>query len=396
MVDPAGSGRRTPWGTAWRCVVALLLGSVFWGAELFYAGGYDPVLRFWLWVVDPLIGVASIALVLTFSRRFPVRVALIAAVLPLVSAVAVGGALLALGTVATRLRTRETVITGAATLIGLLLVGTIYPTPQTDVPWWVHVIVMGLGVAVVVAVGIAIGQRRSLVAGLRERADAAERAQQAREAEARADERTRIAHDMHDVVAHRISLVAMHAAALGFRPDIDEDARQQSVRTIEDNARLALEELREVLGVLSPNTSATTDPPRPSLATVRALVEEGRAAGMTIDLRESVESEPPTVVTQTAFRVVREALTNARKHAEGAAVIVSIAGEPGDGLAVRVRNAAIPLQTAVGAPERRGLAGSGLGLIGLRERVARTGGRIEAGPTADGGFEIAAWVPWAP
>jgi len=275
-------------------------------------------------------------------------------------------------------------------------VGTIYPTPQTDVPWWVHVIVMGLGVAVVVAVGIAIGQRRSLVAGLRERADAAERAQQAREAAARADERTRIAHDMHDVVAHRISLVAMHAAALDFRPDLDEDARQQAVRTIEDNARLALEELREVLGVLSSTASATPEPPQASLATLRALVEDGRAAGMTIDLRESVELEPPTVVTQTAFRVVREALTNARKHAGGAAVIVSIAGEPGDGLAVRVRSDAAPAgNRAVGAREPLGLTGSGLGLIGLRERVARTGGRIEAGPTADGGFEIAAWVPWA-
>ena len=302
------------------------------------------------------------------------------------SAVAVGGALLALGTVATRLRTRDTAITGAATLVGLLLVGTIYPTPQTDVPWWVHVIVMGLGVAVVVAVGIAIGQRRSLVAGLRERADAAERTQQAREAEARADERTRIAHDMHDVVAHRISLVAMHAAALGFRPDIDEDARRQSVRTIEDNARLALDELREVLGVLSATNSATPTRRGRAWRTVRALVR-GRSGGGDDDRPAGVGRvrAPDRRDADARSGWCAEALTNARKHAEGARRDRLDRGRTGRrarGARAQRRSDPHGWDGSAGV-SRRGLTGLGAG-TGGPARAGRAHGRSDRGRATAG------------
>ncbi|MFD4960172.1 sensor histidine kinase [Microbacterium sp. NPDC058389] len=382
---------RTVWGVTWRVLLAVAISGVVWGT-LLGAHGTDLTTfpRVWLWVVDPVLGTAALVLVLVFVRRAPVVVGAAAGVLIVVSAAAVGPALLAIGSVSTRRRWREIAVVGAIDVVALLFVGALYPQAVDAFPWWSRALVFGLGLAVVVAVGIAMGQRRALLAGLRERAEQAEREQRARAEAARAAERTRIAHDMHDVLAHRISLVALHSSALAFRDGVPPDEERAALQTISENARLALGELRDVLGVLrQPGAAVAPEPPQPQLDDVPRLVDEVRASGMTVRFVAAVDGSPPSVIGQAAYRVVREALTNARKHATGAEVVVSIAGEAGEGLAVRVCNA------AVRHPSSEPLPGAGLGLVAMRERVELAGGRMNHGATPDGGFELTAWLPWA-
>lgn len=425
-VEPATPPRGT-WGVTWRAGSALLIGVVAWLPSLGQV--LDSGTRFqqvWFWAVDPVVGIAAVAVALLFSRRYPVPIGVGTAALTLLSGLAFGAAVLALCSVATRRRWVEIAVVAGAGLATYHLGTLIYPSSGESNPWWVPIAFEVVGVGLVIAVGVAVGQRRALVDGLRERAETAEREQAARVDATRIAERNRIARDMHDVLAHRISLVAMHAAAVGYRPDLTADERQAALRTIEENARLALAELRDVLGVLRDPAVVTgaPEPPQPRLADIATLVDEGRAAGMHIDLVEDLATaidadtatstpsdiatataadpvtaadpasaagtagEPPSLTAQTAYRVVREALTNARKHAPDTRVTVSVAGEPGDGLALRVTNPA-PLR-----PGGTGLPGAGLGLVGLTERVATAGGRITHGPRADGGYELAVWLPW--
>lgn len=404
-VDPVAPPRGR-WGTTWRVLLALGLSLVGWVANVGPAAE-GPVSRVWVWGVDPVLGVVALVVTLRLVRRYPVPVAVAVALTAIVSTLAFGAALLALCSVATRRRWREITVVGLVALLAFSVPNPVYGTQTGGQQWWIQEAFVAVGIGMVIAVGVAVGQRRALVEGLRERAETAEREQAARVEATRIAERNRIARDMHDVLAHRISLVAMHAAAVGYRTDLSDDERRAALRTIEDNARLALAELRDVLGVLR-DPGAVTDtpePPQPHLADIARLVEEGRAAGMHIDLVEDVDlggegadgadgaagiaAEPPSLTVQTAHRVVREALTNARKHAPDVRVTVSVAGEPGDGLALRITNPA-PLR-----PGGSGLPGAGLGLIGLTERVAKAGGRITHGPRAGGGFELAVWLPWA-
>ncbi|MFF2487999.1 sensor histidine kinase [Microbacterium sp. NPDC058062] len=377
---------RGAWGTTWRVILAAAISGIVWGALLTQASGFSPFQQVWVRAVDPALGVAALVLTLVFVRRFPLVTGLVTGILVVVSVSALGPALLALGSVATRRRWREIAAVGLVDLMAFLFLGAVYPDPVGQLPWWGRALVMALGIAVVLAVGVAMGQRRALVAGLRERAEAAEREQASREEAARVAERARIASDMHDVLAHRLSLVALHASAVGFRDDLDPADRATAMQTIEENARLALQELRGVLGVLRGSTDEQPEALHPP--DVHVLVDEGRAAGMTIELVEDLEQAPPTALERAMHRIVREGLTNARKHAPGSRVVVSIAGEAGDGLAVRVVNDAPP-ETGTDA-----LPGSGTGLISLRERVERLGGRWSQRPRPDGGFELSAWLPW--
>jgi signal transduction histidine kinase len=126
--------------------------------------------------------------------------------------------------------------------------------------------------------------------------------------------------------------------------------------------------------------------PQPRLADLPAMVAESGRAGMAVVLRESVSGEVPGTVGRTAYRVVQESLTNARKHAAGSAVVVRVAGGPADGLTVEVTN----------TPGESTVPGGGHGLVGLAERVALAGGRLAHGPEPDGGWRVAAWLPWRP
>lgn len=230
--------------------------------------------------------------------------------------------------------------------------------------------------------------RRQLLQSLRDRAERAEREQHLLAEQARAAERRRLAGEMHDVVTHRLSLMVLHAGALGVTsPD-------PAVRTAADDIRregaLALDELRDLVGVLrngietGPRTLSPEEPGDPA-----RLVEESRSVGVTTEL--AVDGDPAQVsptVARTAYRLVQEALTNVRKHAPGASATVSLRYHPG-GLDVSVAS------TAAARPPDPALAGSGsgAGLAGLRQRVELVGGRFDAGPGPGGGFRVGAILP---
>jgi signal transduction histidine kinase len=236
--------------------------------------------------------------------------------------------------------------------------------------------------AVALGWGLFVRARRQLVQSMHVQADRA--GDEAREAE-----RRRIAREMHDVLAHRLSLLSVHAGALEFNRDAPAEEVAEAARVIRESARAALDELRSVIGVLREDRGESLmQPPQPTLADLAALVEESRAAGMRITAQiELGDAAPPAAVGRTAYRIVQEGLTNARKHAPGAAVTLTVRAPDGD-LEVEVRSLA-PVAVASGSP----LPGAGTGLIGLAERITLAGGELEHGVDPDGAFVLRARLP---
>jgi signal transduction histidine kinase len=234
-----------------------------------------------------------------------------------------------------------------------------------------------------VAIAMLLRSHRQLVASWAERARQAEEGQRLRVEQARSAERERIAREMHDVLAHRISLLAVHAGALEVRRDAPAD-EQHAAGVIRQCAFEALEDLRTVIGML--RTSAE-DHPQPTLGDVPELVEQSREAGAEVGLTLDGGDGVPEQVGRHAYRIVQEALTNARKHAPGAPIAVRISRDDTEpGLTVEVGNA-----LTIGGR----MPGAGVGLAGLGERVQLVGGRLEHGPTPAGEFRLKAWLPWA-
>lgn len=233
-----------------------------------------------------------------------------------------------------------------------------------------------------ILLGLLLKARREVVAGLRARTAQLEREQTARTEQARAQERARIARDMHDVVAHRVSLMVLHAGALEAGASDDQTAAE--ARLIGTAGREALAQLREVLGVLKEAPGELAPPA--TLAELDLLLNESRLAGVPIVRLDLGDPRPlPIMVQNTAHRVVREALTNVHKHAGPVHTEIRLTYHP-DALEVQVSNEP--------APERANrLPGSGLGLIGMTERVKLLGGELGFGTTTGGGFRVRAWLP---
>ncbi|MEG3627175.1 sensor histidine kinase [Streptomyces poriticola] len=269
--------------------------------------------------------------------------------------------------------------------------------------------------------GLYVGARRRLMESLRERADSLERELQllAERAEeraewARGEERTRIAREMHDVVAHRVSLMVVHAAALQAVARKDPEKAVRNAALVGDMGRQALTELREMLGVLrsggegqwerasvplaavgaaaaaAASRAAGDEGEGPCLAELDELIGQSAAAGMVVALsvQGEVRSYAPEV-EQTAFRVVQEALTNVHKHAAGAKTYVRLAHRVSE-IAMQVENEAPPEPGSAGSA---GLPSGGNGLVGMRERVSALGGVFVSGPTDAGGFRVSAVIP---
>jgi signal transduction histidine kinase len=194
---------------------------------------------------------------------------------------------------------------------------------------------------------------------------------------------------MHDVLAHRISLLAVHAGALEVRRDATE-AERGAAGVIRQCAHDALEDLREVIGMLR---EPDDEKPQPTIDDLTTLVEQSREAGARVDLDVPDDlSAVPTALGRHAYRIVQESLTNARKHAPGEPVSVSVSGAAGDGLTITAANALSRGALSHGPAGR--LPGAGAGLVGLAERTHLAGGRIAHGPTATGEFRVEAWLPW--
>ncbi|MEU0404912.1 histidine kinase [Streptomyces sp. NPDC006197] len=263
--------------------------------------------------------------------------------------------------------------------------------------------------------GLYIGARRRLMESLRERADSleqelsllADRAEQ-RAQWARQEERTRIAREMHDVVAHRVSLMVVHAAALQAVALKDPQKAVRNAALVGDMGRQALTELREMLGVLREGAAPVAPAAVPLAAVGRAaaaaaeaaaedgpcldaleaLCQQSRLAGTVVELVVMGEARPyAPEVERTAYRVVQEALTNVHKHAAGAKVVVRLAHREAE-VAMQVENG--PSDAAVAGV---GLPSGGNGLVGMRERVVRLGGVFVSGPTDAGGFKVSAVLP---
>ena len=339
-------------------------------------------------LLDIVLGVASLG-ALWERRRHPVWVAAFVVPASAISALAGGAALVALFNAAIRCNRRHLAWITLATLLASIVDSLLYENGEA----WAGIIISFLAVGVTVGWGLFVRVRRDLVESLHERAARLEEEGRLRAERARAAERERIAREMHDVLAHRLSLLSLHAGALEFRPGAPPAEIAATAAVVREAAAAALEELRDVVGVLREGTEGESRPPQPTLADLPALIEESRAAGMRIEaeleLPEGALDEGPGSAGRTAYRIVQEGLTNARKHAPGALVRVRVAAPAEGELTVEVSNRA-PLRP-VPAPA---LPGAGSGLIGLGERVELAGGELRHEIAGDGDFVLTATLPW--
>ncbi|MFD7231092.1 sensor histidine kinase [Streptomyces sp. NPDC059881] len=378
--------RLTGWQQTWRLVAAAALGIPFWlatGAAL--PRGCATETCSWLVTGDPLAALGCLTALL-WRRRFPFAVAMAVAIASGVSTLATGAALLALCSISTRRRPAEIGVVALVYVAASQFALVLYPIKSPPGSIWIQLALPALSAGIAVATGVAIGAGRVEVRSLRERAESAEREQTARAAQARALERNRIAREMHDVLAHRISLVAMQAGVLDHRGNLTTEENRTLIRGIADGSHQALEELRDVLGVLRAD-AGRPEPPQPSLDRIPEVVADARTSGMDVTLTTAVTGEPSDVVGRTCYRVVQEGLTNAAKHAPGAHVHITVEGTAGDELQVSVHNS--PATTTTTQPPA-----SGFGLLGLAERITLAGGELSHHPTPDGGYVLTAQLSW--
>jgi signal transduction histidine kinase len=227
--------------------------------------------------------------------------------------------------------------------------------------------------------GESIGSRRAYVREIEEKAERLEREQETEARRAAAEEQARIARELHDVVAHALSVIVVQAGAAADVFEVDPKLTRGPIHAIDGAARAALADLRRVLGVLQQDTDYA---PQPGMSRLDGLVEQVRATGLQVALEIEGRPRPlPAAVDLSAYRIVQEALTNVLKHADADHARVRIQYD--DALVVEVSDD--------GNGPVNGAAGSGL--IGMRERTALLGGTIEAGAAADGGYRIRASLP---
>ncbi|TJZ56812.1 two-component sensor histidine kinase [Streptomyces piniterrae] len=354
------------------------------------------------WAAVLALGLVGVGLVVV-RRRFPVAsVVGLAVLMGMVPAVAPLTAVAAY----TATRQMETPRRRAALLLGsaaLTMVSGAVCTPVL-VPGlgsWSFGLALGAVLAATTVivpglVGVSAGQQDRLWRALRERTAAAEEARRLADSESRVRERSRIAAEMHDLVGHRLSLVSLHAGGLELALGREAPGLRDEAAVVGRAARDAMQELREVLGVLVPlgrdtGTDALTDATG-TRADIEALVEETRGVGIPVEFSwkgPDLDARPARV-RRAVHRVVRESLTNIHRYAPGAHVTI-IVRHTGERVEVRVRNGVPPVPPAAAT----GL-GTGRGLVGLRERVALLGGDLEADRTPGGGFAVAADIPADP
>ncbi|GAA4230862.1 histidine kinase [Actinomadura meridiana] len=337
------------------------------------------------WLPPPVTSGCSVilGLALVVRRTHPVQLAVFALVFGAVTGGGAFASLVILYSLAAYTASRRTVLTVAVLGYIVLLA---FPSPTTSTDSFVVQAISGIAfVGVPILLGLYMGARKQLVISLRERAARLEREQHLLAERARGEERTRIAREMHDVVANRISVMVVHAGALKAIAVRDPSRAAETATVIGDMGRQALEELRHVIGVLRQGEEALPQE-AVTLAHVRELVGQSGAAGLRVDLSIRGDERPmPAAVGRTVYRLVQEALTNVHKHAGAADTRVGLDLLP-EAIEVEVAN-----DRPTAAPEHR-LPSGGNGLVGLRERVTALGGSFEAGPRK-GGYSVRARIP---
>lgn len=339
--------------------------------------------RFVLVILLSLASAAS----LWWRRRWPVAIALGIAV-PMLVTDAVGGAgLVAVYTVASRRSWRMAVVVAAVHLAVSALWLEVFEPDQS----FYAVMVLSIALlSIPIAWGTIVKARREVIDSLRDRAEKAETTALERVDRVRGQERERIAREMHDSLAHRISMVSLHAGALEVRADADRAEIEAIAGTIRASAHGALDDLREILGVLRSDDDSPPMRPGSSIAEIPALLDEVRAAGVVVEFENKLPSDRivPATMGRNIFRVVQEGITNASKHAAGSDVQVRMWAE-GDEMRVSVSNTL--------GTRASDMPGSRSGLIGLTERLTLSGGRLEYGVRMGAGsasYVLSAWLPW--
>jgi signal transduction histidine kinase len=335
--------------------------------------------------------VVAPAVILPLRRRWPIPV--LAACVAIFALAAFTGMVwpgivlaiaIAMFGVGNRSARRTTRITASVTIIVVVLINVLASLGSVFDP---RVITVAVTVAFAAAAGDGARSGREYIVAITERA---ERAEETRESEARrrvSEERLRIARDLHDAVAHQIAVISLNAGVASSAIDSRPDAAREAVRTIGNAARTVLGEIGSLLEVLRTEDDAGDRAlsPQPGLDRLDELVGQFAGAGLAVTVRtEGDPSQVDGAVGIAAYRVIQEGLTNAHKHgAESRAhVLIHVDDEA---LKIVVTNPVIAERT-------QGESGSGLGLVGLRERVAAVRGVVETGPTP-GGWRIAATLP---
>lgn len=387
------------WQQTWRWGLCVLVTLVL----LISSGdGFSFVIPIWL---DLLAGVISLVLV-GFRRRYPLPICLALSALSAVSQSSGAASGWGFASLCTRRRWRE-ILPATVAFIGCGAVNVVLsddlrktlgrPFPGASTAQYLSylgfIVLSTLALfAALMALGLYTGARRDLIASLSERADTAEREQQIRVLAARSEERNRIAREMHDSLAHQLTLVSMHAGALASRDDLSPEQTRRAAGVIQEAAGRALNELRGILGSLrnADEVDGRLSRPQPTLADLADLLDEMRSAGMRIEWDDALQhpEEIPAPTGRNLYRIVAECLTNAGKHAPGATVRVALSGGKGEGVRLKVTNPVRGSQTG-----RSTVPGSGSGLIGVAERVESLAGRIDYG-TQQGEFVVEVWLPW--
>jgi signal transduction histidine kinase len=365
-------------------VVPLLVAAVVTVGGVAHGGDLRPV---------PLVLGCAAGLSLFGRRRAPGSTLVLSGALtlgllqldPAAGATAVIAPAVALYSLALRRGTRARVVAAGAAVAAIVLAETLHSGGPT--------MLQTLGHALLVAIPLLIADvhrtRHANLALLQERLELAERTRE-QEAERRAEqERLRIARDLHDVVAHTLTTINVQASTAAQLLDRNPGHARDALETIEDASRDAIDELRAILGVLRGDDDGDAPlRPAPGLEDVPELVRRTRDDG--VDVRMEVVGDRPQRVPETvslaAYRIIQESLTNARRHASGAAVHVTLAFEP-DRVGLAIEN-------SEGTPHQANGRGPGVGIMGMSERAAAIGGTVSAGPRPRG-FRVDAELPYA-
>lgn len=403
------------WGRIWRYGIAIIFGLVSFlmvvglytldGVEIYPQDGFPGAQT--LILIDIVLAPVMF-LAMALRRKKPLLAIFLASVGAGFCSLGSGAVTITLISVATRRQWRELVPAALLwffTTWGMQVVTSrVWQNVVLD-PEFTDVTLMEMTISsftffvIMVALGLFIGGRRQAIGALEARVAAAEDIRDARFAQARANERSSIAREMHDVLAHRISLVALHSGALSYRKDLSAEQVAETAEIIRDNSHQALKELRTVLGVLRDPASGLDTPPdlpQPALTDLDALIHDSRLTGTRINLHAPKDllasfDQLDQTISRNAYRVLQECLTNARKHAPNALVTLKLSGREDEGLFIECRNG---VRFAPLASKEVCLPSSGLGLVGMQERIRASGGTLEFGAPSQNFFEVKVWLPW--
>lgn len=269
---------------------------------------------------------------------------------------------------------------GVVVTAGMTFDVILYGPGGTDDAVWPFRVVE---VAVAWLVGRALHRSGRLVSALDLRAGQLAVDQERRAAAAVAEERARLARELHDVVAHNVSLIVVQAGAAEQVVHATPERAVEPLQNIQLIGRQTIDELRRLLGILRDHDDALATAPQPTLAQIDTLVEQVRRAGTAVTVEHEGELRVPASIDLSAYRILQEGLTNVVKHAEATAARVLIRSN-GSGLLLEVTD---------DGRGSNGSRGNGLGLVGMRERVALLGGELETTDRPGGGFQLRAWLP---